>query len=144
MKYTLVDLKQNIDIIEGTVIKSSFPSKALFNDEKLIGIIIEKDRGFKVIKDLTDNEETIKELISDKSKNIEPLFFELMGTETIDFYPLGFYEVNHYGLTKIHALYIDQHGEYWYNITDTLMKTSIFNKYEDMITALEREVMAVV
>lgn len=144
MKYTLVGLKQNIDVVEGNIIKSSFPSKALFNGDKLIGIIIEKDRGFKVIKDLADNEETIKDLISGKSKNIEPLFFELMGTETIDFYPLGFYEVNHYGLTKIHSLYIDQHGGYWYKINNTLMKTSELLKYEEMINKLESEVMLVI
>ena len=52
--------------------------------------------------------------------------------------------ISHYGIDKIHRLYIDQYGEYWYEMIDSLMKTSELLKYEEMINKLEGEVMAIV
>lgn len=75
--------------------------------------------------------------------SILPRYEEIEGKDLI-LTMINVCNISHYGLNKVHRLYIDQYGEYWYEIVDTLMRTSEILKYEEMINKLEREVMAVV
>ena len=148
MGYTLLKLNKGIDIVDGNLINSSCNTSAIINDNKLIGLTLKKDNGIKVISDLADNKKEIKELLNKHGYkpvivSILPRYEELEGKDLI-LTMVSVCNISHYGIDKIHRLYIDQYGEYWYEIIDSLMRTSEILKYEEMINKLEREVMAIV
>ena len=148
MGYTLIKLNKGIDIVDGNLINSSCNTSAIINDNELIGLTLKKDNGIKVISDLADNKKEIKELLNKYGYkpmivSILPRYEEVEGKDLI-LTMVSVCNISHYGIDKIHRLYIDQYGEYWYEIIDSLMKTSELLKYGEMINKLEREVMAIV
>lgn len=148
MGYTLIKLNKGIDIVNGNLINSSCNTSAIINDNKLIGLTLKKDNGIKVISDLADNKKEIKELLN--KHGYKPMIVsilprhEIIEDKDLILTMVSVCNISHYGIDKIHRLYIDQYGEYWYEIIDSLMKTSELLKYEEMINKLEREVMAIV
>ena len=148
MGYTLIKLNKGIDIVNGNLIHSSCNTSAIINDNELIGLTLKKDNEIKLISDLADNKKEIKELLNKHGYkpmivSILPRYEEVEGKDLI-LTMVSVCNISHYGIDKIHRLYIDQYGEYWYEIIDSLMKTSELLKYEEMINKLEREVMAIV
>lgn len=148
MEYKLIELNKGIDIVNGNVIHSSYDTIAVLNNNELIGLVLEKDNGIKLISNLADNKKEIKELLNKHGYkpmivSILPRYEEAEGKDLI-LTMVSVCNISHYGIDKIHRLYIDQYGEYWYEIIDSLMKTSELLKYEEMINKLEREVMAIV
>lgn len=148
MEYKLIGLNKGIDIVNDNVIHSSYDTIAVLNNNELIGLVLEKDNGIKLISNLADNKKEIKELINKHGYkpmivSILPRYEEAEGKDLI-LTMVSVCNISHYGIGKIHRLYIDQYGEYWYEIIDSLMKTSELLKYEEMINKLEREVMAIV
>ena len=69
MGYTLIKLNKGIDIVNGNLIHSSCNTSAIINDNELIGLILKKDNGIKVISDLADNKKEIKELLNKHGYN---------------------------------------------------------------------------
>lgn len=148
MEYKLIELNKGIDIVNGNVIHSSYDTIAVLNNNELIGLVLEKDNGIKLISNLADNKKELKEILNKCGYkpiivSILPRYEEAEGKDLI-LTMVSVCNISHYGIDKIHRLYIDQYGEYWYEIIDSLMKTSELLKYEEMINKLEREVMAIV
>ena len=148
MEYKLIELNKGIDIVNGNLIHSSYNTIAVLNNNELIGLVLEKDNGIKLISNLADNKKELKELLNEhgyKPTIISILSrHEIIEDKDLILTMVSVCNISHYGIDKIHRLYIDQYGEYWYEIIDCLMKTSELLKYEEMINKLEREVMAIV
>lgn len=148
MEYKLIELNKGIDIVNGNLIHSSYNTTALLNNNELIGLVLEKDNGIKLISNLADNKKELKKLLNKCGYkpiivNILPRY-EIIGDKRLELNFISACIISHYGIDKIHRLYIDQYGEYWYEIIDSLMKTSELLKYKKMIKKLKREVMIVV
>ena len=148
MEYKLIKLNKGIDIVNGNLINSSYDTIAILNNDELIGLVLEKDNGVKLISNLADNKKEIKKLLNKCGYkpiivNIFPRY-EIIEDKDLILTMVSVCNISHYGIDKIHRLYIDQYGEYWYEIIDSLMKTSELLKYEEMINKLEREVMLVI
>lgn len=148
MEYKLIELNKGIDIVNGNLINSSYDTIAVLNNNELIGLVLEKDNGIKLISNLADNKKELKEILN--KCGYKPIIvnissrYEVIEGESLELNFISACNISHYGIDKIHRLYIDQYGEYWYEIIDSLMKTSELLKYEEMINKLEREVMAIV
>ena len=148
MEYKLIKLNKGIDIVNGNLINSSYDTIAILNNDELIGLVLEKDNGIKLIPNLADNKKEIKESLN--KHGYKPVVvsllprYEIIEDKDLTLTMVSVCNISHYGIDKIHRLYIDQYGEYWYEIIDSLMKTSELLKYEEMINKLEREVMAIV
>lgn len=148
MEYKLIELNKGIDIVNGNVIHSSYDTIAVLNNNELIGLVLEKDNGIKLISNLADNKKELKKLLNKRGSkpvivNISSRY-EVIEGEGLELNFISACIISHYGIDKIHRLYIDQYGEYWYEIIDSLMKTSELLKYKKMIKKLKREVMVVV
>ena len=148
MEYKLIKLNKGIDIVNGNLINSSYDTIAILNNDELIGLVLEKDNGIKLIPNLADNKKEIKESLN--KHGYKPVVvslvprYEIIEDKDLTLTMVSVCNISHYGIDKIHRLYIDQYGEYWYEIIDSLMKTSELLKYEEMINKFEREVMALV
>ena len=148
MEYKLIELNKGIDIVNGNLIHSSYNAIAVLNNNELIGLVLEKDNGIKLISNLADNKKELKELLNEHGYkptiiSILPRH-EIIEDKDLILTMVSACIISHYGIDKIHRLYIDQYGEYWYEIIDSLMKTSELLKYKKMIKKLKREVMVVV
>lgn len=148
MEYKLIKLNKGIDIVNGNLIHSSYDTIAILNNGELIGLVLEKDNGIKLISNLADNKKELKEFLN--KCGYKPVIvsllprYEIIEDKDLTLTMVSACNISHYGIDKIHRLYIDQYGEYWYEIIDSLMKTSELLKYKKMIKKLKREVMVVV
>ena len=133
MSYKKLKLNGCYDIVNDNLIRSSYTTYLVLNDEKILSMVVLKDTGIKLITNLDCVMDKLNSIITNKEYTEEQIPFPdsiIKYGEEVDIYFICYYSVSHFGLNKIHYLYIDDNGRYWYRILDILMKTDNLDLYE--------------
>lgn len=142
MSYKKLKLNGCYDIVNGSLIRSSYTTYLVLDDEKILSMVVLKDTGIKLITNLDCVIYKLNNIIANKEYTEEQIPFPdsiIKYGEEVDIHFICYYSVSHFGLNKIHYLYIDDNGRYWYRILDILMETDSLDLYEVVKPKLNNE-----